>query len=499
MSTVPDRRDEPDVEPDVEPDLVGALEQCRRPSRIEVLDQSQQSCQIETLERRALWLKLVLTPGLGQARIYRLLRQFGLPEQIFDASLDALSEFIEAPLARSLKSDDDARAAAIELNLNWLRRPNHHLLALGDIQYPESLLDLSDPPPLLWAIGDLTLLHRPAIGVVGSRHASRGGVEHAREFAYSLGQAGWTILSGMARGIDAAAHQGGLGTAASTIAVLAHGLEKIYPASNRELGLAVAAKGLIVSEFALATLPLRSHFPRRNRLIAALGEGVLVVEAARQSGSLITARLAAELGRDVFALPGSIDSPLAKGCHYLIKQGAKLVECADDILGEIAPASYRRANAIGRQSVTQWSGKALGNTEKVATAIGADEAITGTKNEASTKSEASTYAKGEATTDGSIAINTDARAVLNALGWDPASIDELSAGHDISVATLSAQLTMLELANVIERLPDGRFQRLKAARHSARQQSSVLSATDSATDSVTDSTAGSAINGASFA
>ncbi len=400
-------------------------------------------------EHYAHWLRLVLTPGLGPARIYALLRRFGIPEQVLSASHEDLAQVLDEALAKRLRDNDDARESAIALNLAWLKRRNHHLLALGDAQYPEMLLHLNDPPPLLWAIGDLGLLRRPALAIVGSRHATRGGVEHARAFAQALGDAGWTILSGMARGIDAAAHQGGLRSAASTIAVLAHGLENIYPASNRALGLAVAGRGLILSEFALGTLPLRSNFPRRNRLIAALGEGVLVVEAAQQSGSLITARLAAELGRDVFAVPGSIDSPLAKGCHYLIKQGAKLVECADDILSELAPAINRAAQTTGQTRT--WAGSTpTADADPIAIAA---ETTSATEAEA----EDSTH----------IASTPAALAVLNALGWDPASVDQLSARHDLSVANLNAQLVILELYGSVERLSDGRYRRLKSSSVSA--------------------------------
>ncbi len=367
-------------------------------------------------DSRAAWLHLSLTPGLGAVRIHALLRKFGLPENILSSSLEALSLELGLELAQRLKAQNPQRQAAVDLNLNWSRKPNHHLLALDDGLYPGALLHLTDPPPLLWAIGKLDLLAKPAVGIVGSRHATRGGIHHAREFARSLGDANRTVISGMARGIDAAAHEGGLQTGSSTIAVLAHGLEKMYPVSNRELGLSIAAKGLLLSEFALGSLPLRDHFPRRNRLIAALSEAVLVVEAARHSGSLITARLAADLGRDVFALPGSIDSPLSKGCHYLIKQGAKLVDSAADILSELSPSGL----GIGSPMLS------------------------------SEKLEIRSADNLDATFD----------PVLNALGWDPASIDELSSLGHLRIPDLNAQLVMLELAGKVERLADGRFRRL---------------------------------------
>ena len=354
--------------------------------------------------------------------MHSLLRKFGLPENILSSSLEALSLELGLELAQRLKAENPHRQAAVDLNLSWSRKPNHHLLALDDDLYPGALLHLTDPPPLLWAIGNLDLLTKPAIGIVGSRHATRGGIHHAREFARSLGDANRTVISGMARGIDAAAHEGGLQTGSSTIAVLAHGLEKMYPASNRELGLSIAAKGLLLSEFALGSLPLRDHFPRRNRLIAALSEAVLVVEAARHSGSLITARLAANLGRDVFALPGSIDSPLSKGCHYLIQQGAKLVDSAADILNELSPSGLGIGIGIG-------IGSPMLSPEK--------REIRSAGNQ-----------------------DTAFDPVLNALGWDPASIDELSSLGHLRIADLNAQLVMLELAGKVERLADGRFRRL---------------------------------------
>ena len=382
-------------------------------------DDQEQLDRLDQPDYRTHWLHLILTPGLGAARIFSLLRRFGLPENILSSSLEVLSLELGPDLARRLKAENPQRRAAIDLNLNWSRKPNHHLLALGDDLYPGALLHLTDPPPLLWAIGNLDLLTKPAVGIVGSRHATRGGINHAREFARSLGDANRTIISGMARGIDAAAHEGGLQSGSSTIAVLAHGLEKMYPASNRALGLSIAAKGLLLSEFGIGSLPLRDHFPRRNRLIAALSEGVLVVEAARHSGSLITARLAADLGRDVYAVPGSIDSPLSKGCHHLIKQGAKLIDCAADILNELSPSGLAFASPV------------LSRDER--------------KNRA--------VCNQEATFD----------PVLNSLGWDPASVDELSSRGDLAIADLNAQLIMLELAGKVERLADGRFRRLASA------------------------------------
>jgi DNA processing protein len=368
---------------------------------------------------RAPWLRFALTPGVGPAAVRDLLAAIGLPEDVFGASHATLARVVGPVLAGALLARDDERDAQVERSLDWAGHPEHHLLALIDPAYPPRLLEIGDPPPLLFVRGEPAALSRPALAMVGSRSATQGGLETAQAFARALGRAGLTIVSGLAAGIDAAAHQGALATPAGTVAVLGTGVDVAYPAANAGLADAIVAhRGAIVSEMPLGSEPRKASFPRRNRLIAGLSQGVLVVEAALRSGSLITARQAAECGREVFAIPGSIHSPLAKGCHQLIKQGAKLVESAQDVLAELPGGLFAGAGA------------------------GAD-ARPGT---------------------------ADARdtPVLRALGWDPADADTLArrlageSGH-VDAGALAARLLALELAGAVERLPDGRYRR-RAAR-----------------------------------
>ncbi len=279
------------------------------------------------------WLALSSIPGLGGETFRRLLSAFGPPQNIFSASTAQLNAVCEAKVARAISAgiEDEALAPSMQ----WLAEPGNHLLTLADPEYPQTLLQTADPPPLLYVKGRLDLLQQPALAIVGSRRATPQGEKDAEAFAQALSDAGFSIVSGMALGIDAAAHRGGLKGAASTIAVVGTGLDIVYPARNRDLAHQLAQQGAIISEFALGTPSMAQNFPRRNRIISGLARGVLVIEAAVRSGSLITARLAGEQGREVFAIPGSIHSPLAKGCHRLIKQGAKLVESAQDILEEL--------------------------------------------------------------------------------------------------------------------------------------------------------------------
>ena len=288
--------------------------------------------------RAAAWAALAAA-GLPAPENVALLRAFGDPERVLEASRASIASIVGRSAAERLAARDTARDEATRA---WLDAPGHRLVAWEDTDYPRTLLELTDPPVALFALGNVELLARPAVAIVGSRHATAQGREDASAFARTLGEAGFTIVSGLALGIDAAAHRGALGTAASTIAVTGTGPDRVYPASHRDLAHAIAERGLVVTEFAPGTPPLKGNFPRRNRLIAGLARGVLVVEAAPGSGSLITARLAVEQGRDVFAIPGSIHSPLSKGPHQLIRDGAKLVETAQDVLAELgatAPAA----------------------------------------------------------------------------------------------------------------------------------------------------------------
>jgi DNA processing protein len=362
----------------------------------------------------AAWIRLTQTPGLGGVGARALLAAFGLPENIFCAGFDALRQIVAAPLAQALlKPVPDATATLIDATLAWLEVPGNHLLTLADARYPGALLEISDPPLLLHLKGRPELLTCPGLAVVGSRNASAQGLANAEHFSHALSEAGLTIVSGLALGIDAAAHRGGLRGAASTIAVIGTGADIIYPRSNRALAHLIAAQGCIVSEYALGLPPLPSNFPRRNRLISGLARAVLVVEAAAHSGSLITARLAAEQGRDVFAIPGSIHSTLAKGCHALIKQGAKLVESAEDVLVEMQlPVAMP-----GRPATCD-------------AACGAQAA-------------------------------PEQQVLLTAMGYDPVDVDQLVQRAGLDAAGVMTQLLTLELSGLVERLPGGLFQRNK--------------------------------------
>jgi DNA processing protein len=279
------------------------------------------------------WLRLTLTPGLRGARLRSLLQQFGLPEHVLRERRAHIAAIVGAEIAAAL--DSDAVSTQTARALNWAAGEGNCILTLADESYPALLLEMQDPPAVLYCQGNATLLARPALAIVGSRNATAQGVRDAGAFAESLGNAGLTIVSGLALGIDAAAHLAGLRTQASTIAVLGAGVDIAYPSANARLHAEIAAGGLLVSEFPLATPPAARNFPRRNRIISGLSLGCLVIEAAPASGSLITARLAAEYGREVFAVPGSIHAPLSRGSHSLIKAGAKLVETSEDVLAEL--------------------------------------------------------------------------------------------------------------------------------------------------------------------
>jgi DNA processing protein len=354
------------------------------------------------------WARLQLC-GVGPAPLVALLRAFGTPSAIFAATSARRRAVVPASAAAQVDAGPDPERLAA--TLAWLAGPGHALIAWDDADYPRVLLEISDPPPVLYCIGNRALLARPAFAIVGSRNASAQGEADARAFAAALSAAGLTIVSGLAQGIDAAAHRGGLAAAGSSIAVVGTGLDRVYPASNRDLALALAANGLLLSEFAPGTPPLKQNFPRRNRLVSGLSQGVLVVEASLSSGSLITARQAAEQGREVFALPGSIHSPVSKGCHRLIREGAKLVETAQDILDELklpgAAPDRRGAPAIE---------------------VPLEDPV--------------------------------AAAVLAALGFAPASVDTLAQRTGMAAAKLNATLTMLEIDHRAASLPGGLWQRL---------------------------------------
>lgn len=349
------------------------------------------------------WLALSLLPGLGDDSFRKLLVAFGEPQKILRASSTELSRIVPVKIARCIS--ENSGLGSIHGALKWLEGDNNHLVTLADRNYPQLLLQIPDPPPLLYVKGRLDLLNRPALAIVGSRNATPQGVANAESLARALSDAGLSIVSGMALGIDAAAHRGGLKGASSSLAVVGTGLDIVYPARNRELAHALANSGALISEFPLGTPAVGSNFPRRNRIISGLCRGCMVVEAALSSGSLITARLALEQGREVFAIPGSIHSPLAKGCHALIKQGAKLVESARDVLEEIG-----------------WK------TPADATAT--------------------------------LQSDSDNPPLLQHLGFDPCDIDTLCARCRLPPDAVTAMLLKLELAGRVAALPGGLYQRL---------------------------------------
>ncbi|WP_199032883.1 DNA-processing protein DprA [Ralstonia sp. ASV6] len=382
------------------------------------------SCTRDSVELAA-WLRLTETPGVGPVAARQLLAAFGLPQDIFAQPYSALARVLPERQARALlAAPGEALAALVERTVTWANEPGNAVFTLADRGYPPRLLELTDPPTVLYAKGDVSLLRAAAVGVVGARSATAAGIDNARAFAQALSAASVTVVSGLALGIDAAAHEGALSGPGSTIAVVGTGLDIVYPARNRALAHRIAEAGVIISEYPLGMGARAENFPRRNRLIAGLARGLLVVEAAAQSGSLITARLAAEQGRDVFAIPGSIHSPLAKGCHLLIKQGAKLVETAADILDELG-----------------W-GQAAAPVKRASRAAPA-------KGAAVAQAPAARLAPSAAET-----------TLLDALGFDPVDLDTLCERTGQAAAALSAQLLALELDGRVERQPGGRFLRL---------------------------------------
>jgi DNA processing protein len=371
-------------------------------------------------EELAAWLRLALTPEIGRTAARRLLAAFGLPQQIFEQRQAALLDVVTASQAQALLGGAAGLADQLEATLEWLAQTEvpgqRRILTLSDTAYPVALLNTEDPPLMLYVMGDPRSHWPRGIAVVGSRNPTPQGTANARLFARSFAQAGLAVVSGLALGIDGAAHEGALEGATTdqlaTIAVVGTGLDRVYPRQHLELARRIAQRGLLVSEYPLGTPPLPANFPQRNRIIAALGDGTLVVEAAVKSGSLITARQAAEQGKEVFAIPGSIHSAQSRGCHTLLKDGAKLVETAQDVLEELQQGAGHKTNE-----------------RSVVSASAADEGD----------------------------------PLLEAMGFDPVGLDALVARTGHSAAQLQAKLLELEMAGRVGRLPGGLFQRLGAA------------------------------------
>ena len=371
------------------------------------------------------WLHLLHSEGIGREGARRLLAALGSPQAVLAASVPERADCVDAPSAAGLSRPPAGHAERLAATLAWRQAaPDRRVMVLGDPDYPALLLHSADPPLLLYLQGRTSLLGQASVALVGSRHASAQGLDHARSFARALSAQGWTVVSGLAAGIDGAAHEGalaGLDDAArqgepggSTVAVIGTGIDGVYPASHRKLAQRIASQGLIVSEFSIGTPPLAANFPQRNRLIAGLSRGTLVVEAALRSGSLITARLAAEAGREVMALPGSVLAAQSAGCHALIRQGAALVTSVEQVLEELQalpPLDLPAAAAPG--PMVEPRGQ---------TADPAD-------------------------------------LVLRALGHDPLTLDALIARCGWPAHLLSAHLLTLELDGLVARLPGGLYQR----------------------------------------
>jgi len=381
---------------------------------------------VNTPEELGAWLRLSLTPGVGNESARKLLAAFGPPDRIFAQTESALRQVVSAAQARHLMGTPDGWADLSQDTWAWLQHSRdtaiaHAVVTLGDADYPAPLLGMPDPPLMLYALGQTAALRslsaEQCLAMVGSRNPTPQGQANAREFARSLAGSGLTIVSGLALGIDGAAHDGALlgapPQALATVAVVGTGLDRVYPRQHRELAHRIAQRGLILSEYHLGTPPLNSNFPKRNRLIAGLSQATLVVEAALQSGSLITAKQALEQGRDVLAIPGSIHSAQAKGCHALIKQGAKLVESAQDVLEELRlPDPFAQVPLALETASTDMDSE--------------DE-------------------------------------LLQWMGHDPVGLDALQARCGWPTAQLQAQLLELELMGQVGRLPGGLFQRIGSA------------------------------------
>lgn len=354
------------------------------------------------------WLALLRTTGVGCITFQKIL-QHTTPEQLFSESQTNLERMgLSARTIASLRAPNWQR---VEDDLRWLEHAEHHVILLEDEHYPPQLKEISDPPPLLFVRGNLQLLYSPQLAIVGSRNPTLVGKQIAHDFAATLARCGYTITSGLALGIDAASHQGALDADGYTIAVAGTGLDRIYPACHKELASAIIQKGAIISEFPPGTSAKANHFPRRNRIISGLCQGLLVVEAAKQSGSLISARLALEQNREVFAIPGSIHNPLARGCNALIREGAKLVETTQDILEELG--QYNQQDNQIPQTIPQSM------------------------------------------------LDLEQQKLLNLIMYSPTSVDNLVAQTGESVEMIAAMLLLLELQGHITSAPGGGYIRIQ--------------------------------------
>lgn len=360
------------------------------------------------------WL-ILAKAHINDAELAALLRQFGSVSEIVDQDAASLKQAgLDERRRNTVIRPDEALMAR---ELKWLDRAGHSIVNRHSDDYPGLLAQIADPPTLIYVAGSCDMLHLPGLAIVGSRNPTRGGISNAHDFAGDLGGAGFCIVSGLAQGIDAAAHRGALTAGAATVAVLGHGMDRIYPRQNHRLAADIVESGAIISEYPLGSPPRRSHFPQRNRLISGLSLGTLVIEAAKRSGSLITARLAAEQGREIFAIPGSIGNPMSRGCHQLIQQGAKLTESAADVVAELGPLTdHLMQNAISHVQHN--------NFDKI--------------------------------------HDNDYKLLIDTLGHDPATIDELVENSGLTIEQVSSMLLILELEGAIESLNGARYSRLRS-------------------------------------
>ncbi len=379
------------------------------------------------------WLRLTLTPGVGNETARHLLKACASPQAIFAQEPQGLAALGTPRLVQALASEPEEVAGQLDRTLAWLAAaPDRCVLTLGDAAYPQALLDTEDPPLMLYLLGSLARMpdafaRTTCLAIVGSRNPTPQGVIHARQFARFFSESGFCVVSGLALGVDGAAHDGALQGGSPTIAVVGTGLDRVYPKKHLALAHRIAEQGLLMSEFPLGTPPLNANFPRRNRIISGLSLGTLVVEAALQSGSLITARLAAEQGKEVFAIPGSIQSQQSRGCHLLIRQGAKLVESAQDVLEELRVQLSLLPPLLPSASA-----------EDQPVRIREEDELQRL----------------------SLAVSPESRTLLQALGYEASSLDAIQARTGWSTAQLQTQLLGLEMDGAIARLPGGLFMRI---------------------------------------
>ena len=391
-----------------------------------------------TETERCAWVQLAFTPYIGAESFAQLIEHCGSAEAALKEPASLVAQLGRyGRQAAAVWHNTDKAKTACEAAFNWEKQPNCRLLLSCDDDFPMRLSEGLTPPPVLFVRGNADLLRQASVGIVGSRHATPQAMRIAGDFGRALSEQNITVISGMAAGIDTAAHHGALQGAGSTIAVWGTGIDRIYPQSNQKLAYQIAEQGVIVSEFPLGTRPLAGNFPRRNRLIAGLAQAVLVVEAALESGSLITARLAGEMGREVMAIPGSIDNPHSKGCHKLIKEGAKLVECLDDILSE-CPELLQKSmeSSASAQLSTKLSTKKWANVSRENKQPALVEMLQQT-------------------------VAAEGNSLLAMMGYDPIHPYLLAEKCKLATDEIYAQLTELELDGVVASMPGGRFQRIK--------------------------------------